>query len=227
MVSRLEGSGTIGATVRRCSFLKRNPALTAEAFRHHYEHFHGPLAAGLPGFRKHALRYVQNHVEPRAGVEPPFDGITMTTQVPRADYARGFFNEPDYEKVKDDELYLFDIGSTVSVLAVMIDGSPAPREGHKAVILAGAGWQEADDLHVPGARAHTLARIDPASASALGFRGAAFAHPAMIETWFETAEAREIALDAAERQFGAGAVAMPVHEVLIYGPEKPWQVAER
>ena len=217
----------IRATVRRNSFLKRNPALTPEAFSRHYEHFHGPLAAGLPGFRKHALRYVQNHVEHREGIEPPFDGITMTTQVPRADYARGFFHEPDYEKVKDDELYLFDIGRTVSVLSVVVDGPPAPRSGLKAVILAGAGWQGDDELVVPDANAHTLARIDPASASALGFRGAAFAHPAMIEAWFESAEARGGALADATRLFGTGAVAMPVREILIYGPDKPWPGAKQ
>ncbi|WP_442580090.1 EthD domain-containing protein [Mesorhizobium sp. ASY16-5R] len=207
--------------VRRSSFLKRNPALMPAAFSAHYETSHGPLAASLPGFRKHTLRYVQNHVEHTDGVEPLFDGITMTTQVPREDYSRGFFSEPDYEKVKGDEFYLFDMSRTVSVLADVLHGPVAPRAGSKAVFLAGSGWQAPDCFALDGALDYSLARIDPASASALGFHGAAFNHPYIIEAWFETPAIRNEAVARADR-FGAGAAAMPVREVLIFGPEKPW-----
>lgn len=213
---------TQSTIVRRSSFLKRNPALTPAKFSAYYETSHGPLAAGLTGFRKHTLRYVQNHVEALNGVEPLFDGITMTTQVPREDYSHGFFNEPDYEKVKDDELYLFDMSQTVSVLADVLYGPVTPREGVKAVFLAGRDWQAPDALELDGALAHSLTRINPASATALGFRGAAFDHPYMIETWFKTPSARGSAVERVETLFGNGAAAMPVREVLIFGPEKPW-----
>jgi uncharacterized protein (TIGR02118 family) len=56
------------------SMLKRNPALTPEQFRKHYEEVHAPLARKtFPFIRK----YVRNYVMPApAGKEPGFDCIT-------------------------------------------------------------------------------------------------------------------------------------------------------
>ena len=213
---------TQAAIIRRSSFLKRNPNHTREAFSRYYEASHGPLAASLPGFRKHTVRYVQNHVENHAGHSLPFDGITITTQVPRKDYSVGFFNEPDYERIKDDEVYLFDVSRAVSVLGDVIEGPLAPQDGFKAVFLAGAGWVAPRDFRVEGATTHALSRCDLSTATALGFRNSAFGHPHMIEAWFRTRDARDGAVARSDRLAGAGSIAMPVREVLIFGPEKPW-----
>jgi hypothetical protein len=210
-------------TWKRNSFLKRNPSLTPGSFSRHYETFHGPLAARQAGFRKYALRYVQNHVEPNAdGSDPPFDGITMTTQVPRADYNRGFFHEADYENVKSDELFLLDMGRTVSVLGEVVVGTALPRSGSKAVFLPGADWTPPAELLPVGAFSAAVSRLDSGRATALGFGAATFPHAFMVECWFATEADRRDALSRPAALFGSGAIAMAVREILIFGPEKPW-----
>jgi hypothetical protein len=208
---------------KRNSFLRKNPALSAGAFRRHYLQNHGPLAAAQAGFRKFTVRYVQNHVEDLPdGDVPAFDGVTMTTQVPRADYARGFFQEPDYANVRPDELYLFDMERTVSVLGEVVAGDGAPQAGEKAIVLTGESWQMTGEL--VAAMHVAVSRLDRAGASALGFRDAAFAHPFMVECWFRTAADRAALIADAADLFGGGAIALPVREFLIFGPEKPWPV---
>ncbi|MFM6991810.1 MAG: EthD domain-containing protein [Rhodoferax sp.] len=208
---------------RRHSLLFRNPALNQEQFSRHYETHHGPLAASLEGFRKYCWRYVQNHVESLPdGREPRFHGITMTSQVPRVDYRKGFFNEPDYEKVKPDELYLFDVSRTVSVL-----GCEEPAEGGlptpwKALLLAQPDFL--DSWQPVGLTRKVLNSLDTSSASALGFNSSQFSYGLLVELWFTSEAARDEAYaQVAAQDFNSSApFFLPVREVLIYGPEKPW-----
>ncbi len=207
---------------KRNSFLKRNTDLNPEQFSRHYETHHGPLAASQAGFRKHTLRYVQNHVEHDGRTEPAFDGITMTTQVPRDDYSRGFFHEPDYENVKPDELYLFDMSRTVSALGQVVEGSATLQAGFKAVVLSGEAWSPSG-VRIAGATGSATSRLDIANASALGFNRAVFAHPFMLELWFDTTAARADAIARSDMLFGRGSIALPVRELLVFGPERPWR----
>jgi hypothetical protein len=216
---------------RRHSFLKRNPALTMRQFREHYEYVHGPLAAAQTGFRKYTLRYMQNHVEGAPdGHDGAFDGITVTTQRPREDYSRGFFNEPDYENVKADEQYLFAIERTVTVPGVEIlrVQTGAPSAGAKAVVLLG-DERDARKLAefaagLPGLMRATVSELATQRASALGFRSAQFAFHYLVECWFATEDKRVAAL--AGSLADGSAIALPVREVLIFGPERPWQSVE-
>ncbi|KPQ05416.1 MAG: EthD protein [Rhodobacteraceae bacterium HLUCCA12] len=193
---------------RRYSFLKRNAALSRDAFSTHYEQVHGPLAAGLEGFRKFATAYRQNHVE--GDGDHGFDGLTITTQSHREDYSKGFFNHSDYAKVQPDEQYLFDVGKTVSVLGTEEPEIDGPRTRWKVLMLADA---------VPsGARGLTrLVRnaLDLGSASALGFGGASFDHGTLWELWFDSAQSRERFVAQVE----GASIAAPVREVHVYGPE--------
>lgn len=219
-----------GVVYKRHSLLKRNPQHSREWFSRYYEANHGPLAASQAGFRKFASRYVQNHVETFPGApEPAFDGITMTTQVPRDDYTRGFFNDPDYDNVKPDEMYLFDLTKTVSVLGreeIAIDGAPS---SYKALIL---GSSRHFDAMTAEFRSHlsrlTINRMEVATASALGFSGAGFQHDVLAEAWFGDDASRREAFKSisgsASGPAGATPLFLPVREVLIFGPEKPWPV---
>jgi hypothetical protein len=219
---RREATVTHSNFWKRNSFLKRHPALSRDQFSRHYEQHHGPLAASQAGFRKHTLRYVQNEVEGDAQREATFDGITMTTQVPREDYSRGFFHEADYDNVKPDELYLFDMSRTVSVLGEVIEGPATPQPGFKLVVLSGEAWKPAAGVSIEGASSLAVSRLDIAHASALGFKAAAFAHPFMLEIWFGSQQARAEAVARSEAEFGRGSIALPVRERLIFGPERPW-----
>jgi hypothetical protein len=218
-----------GAIYKRHSFLKRNRRHSRQWFSRYYEANHGPLAASQAGFRKFSIRYVQNHVETSAdGAEPLFDGITMTTQVPREDYTRGFFNEPDYDNVKPDELYLFDLTKTVSVLGREETAIGGPLTPFKALILGTSG--QIDGLVADmrsNLRRLVINRLETATASALGFEGAKFQYDVLAEAWFEDDAARHAASEATIRSSASAASAplfLPVREVLIFGPEKPWRV---
>lgn len=213
------------AVYRRHSLLKRNPSHTRQEFSHYYENNHGPLAASLAGFRKFASRYIQNHVEDLPdGSEPLFDGVTMTTQVPREDYTRGFFNEPDYEIVKPDEIYLFDIKKTVSVLGreeLFID---APATPFKALLLT---HEEAfSAMQVSSQARVVMNHLDRSTASALGFHSGSFEYNLLAEIWFASSEARDDAfklVSSFNNGDGGKSYFLPVREVTIFAPEKPWQ----
>lgn len=212
-------------TYRRHSLLRRNPALTREAFSKHYELTHGPLASSQAGFRQFASRYLQNHVEPLPDqLEPLFDGVTMTTQVPRQDYTKGFFGHADYANVQDDERYLFDIANTVSLLGWEDTIQDGPATPSKALLLIASGAFHQDDLQDAGRIvAHHL---DLGTASALGFSKGAFSYDLLIEVWFKTPSARSAAYRGyTSRAYDLASVFLPVREVLVYGPEKPWRPA--
>jgi len=210
------------AAWRRYALLCRHPDLDLAQFSRHYERHHGPLAASLPGFRKFTWRYVQNHVEPLPdGTEPRFHGVSMSSQVPRADLRRGFFDEPDYQKIKPDELYLFDMRRTISVLGT--EGKPrgGPATRWKALLLSTTGLPS--DCALPGLMRRVRNQLDTASASALGFGASNFAFDNLFELWFETEAAR----DAAFRNVSAGGndvslpFLLPVREVMVLGPDHP------
>jgi hypothetical protein len=213
-------------TYRRHSLLRRNPALSRDAFSTHYELTHGPLASSQEGFRQFASQYVQNHVQRLPDdSEPVFDGVTMTTQVPRDDYTRGFFNHPDYANVQDDERYLFDIAHTVSLLGweeVVVDGPTTP---FKALLLMASAAYTQERLR---AASRVVANhLDVNTASALGFSKGAFSYDLLIEVWFDEALGRT----AAYREYTRPAkdlppIFLPVREVLVYGPGKPWSGAK-
>jgi uncharacterized protein (TIGR02118 family) len=61
--------------VKRISFLRRKPGMSAEEFSCYWRDVHGPLASKLPGLR----RYVQCHALPStyAHGDPPFDGAAQ------------------------------------------------------------------------------------------------------------------------------------------------------
>jgi hypothetical protein len=208
---------TVASVIRRHSLLKRNPKHSRTFFSSYYERHHGPLAARQNGFRKFTTRYVQNHVlDLPGGSEPRFDGISMTTQVPRADYSQGFFGEPDYDNVKVDEVYLFDMSATVSLLGeevVLLAGRYSP---YKALFLGPRA--EFPQAAFPGTVRLIANYLDLRSVSALGFRTTSFPHDLLAEIWFDSAEARNQA-------FGATPRLLPVREILVFGPEKPWRDA--
>jgi uncharacterized protein (TIGR02118 family) len=54
-------------------FVRRRPDLTFEQFRQHYEGIHVPLAEQKLTYLR---GYVRNYLEPREGVEHPFDCVT-------------------------------------------------------------------------------------------------------------------------------------------------------
>lgn len=208
---------------KRHSLLKRNPARSRRAFSEHYELHHGPLAANQAGFRKFTTKYIQNHVQDLPdGAEPPFDGVSMTTQVPRPDYSKGFFNEPDYENVKPDEIYLFDLTKTVSLLGVenpIIDGQATP---HKALLLTTRAAIAEDRF--PGVARLVLNSLDTTTASALGFHEGSFPHDLLAEIWFQSDDDRSAAVSAVagERDRQRARILLPVREVLFFSPEMPW-----
>ncbi|MFL9895151.1 MULTISPECIES: EthD domain-containing protein [Paraburkholderia] len=208
---------------RRHSFLKRASGWSRRDFSHYYEHNHGPLAAGLHGFRKFATRYIQNHVDDLPdGADPLFDGVTMTTQVPRDDYSRGFREEPDFDTVKADEQYLFDLNKTVSVLGredTVPDGKFLP---YKALILYTKQALPSVQLMRPAKL--VLNHLDPSTAGGFASDAGAFDYDFLAEAWFESIVARDNAFVASRslRNMTVPTVFLPVREVIIFGPEKPW-----
>lgn len=189
--------------IKRHSFLKRHPGMSRSAFSRHYLEHHGPLAAGLAGFRQYAFRYLQNHIdEDLTGAgEPPFDGLTMTFQVPREDYRQGFFQHPDYAKVRPDEEYLFDLSATVSVLGEENIVHGQGLGGEKAIILVSRGPAATPDdrdlrsdvLVKYGARHVIRNQLDTRTATALGFGKSALPYDRLWEIYFASSDERRAA----------------------------------
>jgi hypothetical protein len=182
--------------IKRHSFLKRHAGMSRPAFSRHYLEHHGPLAAGLAGFRKFAFRYQQNHFDEdlTAAGDPPFDGLTMTFQVPREDYRQGFFQHPDYAQVRPDEEYLFDLSATVSVLGEEEIVLGQETGGEKAIVLAsGGGDLKSGAFEKYGVRRAIRNRLDTGTATALGFGQSAFAYDLVWEVFFLSSEERRAA----------------------------------
>jgi hypothetical protein len=181
--------------IKRHSFLKRHPGMSRPAFSSHYLGHHGPLAAGLEGFRKFAFRYEQNHFdEDLTGAgDPPFDGLTMTFQVPREDYRQGFFQHPDYAQVRPDEEYLFDLSATVSVLGEEEIVFSHATGGEKAIVLASGGDPRSGSFETYGLRRAVCNHLDTKTATALGFGKSAFAYDRLWELYFASADERRAA----------------------------------
>lgn len=63
--------------VKAVALLKRQPGLSTEEFRKHYEEVHVPLAkTTFPFIRKYVRKYVTKAPFSPAGTEPKFDCIT-------------------------------------------------------------------------------------------------------------------------------------------------------
>jgi hypothetical protein len=221
------------AVIKRHSFLKRHAGMTRPAFSRHYLEHHGPLAAGLGGFRQFAYRYQQNHFDEdfSGNGDPLFDGLTMTFQVPRPDYRQGFFQHPDYAYVRPDEEQLFDLSATVSVLGEEQLVFDRAAGGIKAVILTAQGPADvpaavdlgAHAFDVFGVRRAIRNRLDTKTATALGFGQSAFAYDLLWEVFFDSADRRQVACK--DRRFissfssataGPAPVALAAREYTIF-----------
>jgi uncharacterized protein (TIGR02118 family) len=91
--------------------------MTVEAFRHYWEHVHGPLIAKLPGL----LKYTQYHVrsERLDEKDAEIDGIAeLCFESPVAQKAA--YATPEYAAVVADEPNLFEMDS-VHVHPVMTE----------------------------------------------------------------------------------------------------------
>lgn len=179
--------------IKRHSFLKRHSGMSRPAFSRHYLDHHGPLAASLVGFRQYAFRYLQNHIDEdlTGGGDPPFDGLTMTFQVPREDYRQGFFQHPDYAKIRPDEEYLFDLSATVSVLGEENIVFGHGTGGEKAIILASRDRDLRPGVFdTYGLRQVICNLLDTKTATALGFGKSAFSYDCLWEIYFASPDAR-------------------------------------
>jgi hypothetical protein len=220
----------MSSVVKRFSLLRRNAALTRAAFSRHYRDVHGPLAAAQAGFRKFAYRYDQNHVEADlfGGDDPPFDGVTVTFQVPRSDYRTGFFQHPDYANVRPDEERLFDLSRTVSLLGTeQVLKAGAGRA--KAIVICRQALAGAAAGNDPDPTLHSEVRaiirndLDFGSASALGAGPAPVEYGHLWEIWFGSPEARTVCLGdpAFRRSLSRGdeaeaTVALAVRDITIF-----------
>lgn len=177
------------------SFLPRNSELDPEKFSLHYLEYHGPLAANQAGFRKFTERYEQNHVlQTLSQYRLLMDGITKTWQLPRDDYSLGFFSEPDYVNVQADEHYMFDTSKVVSLLADTEESYRSDddaRHGAKVLGIVYTPVAREDlrsELEQTAASYHSLSRIEPSLASALGYGAIEFDGTWIIEAWFADSE---------------------------------------
>jgi hypothetical protein len=205
---------TPNVTHVRSSFLVRNPNLSREQFSRHYEHCHGPLATSLEGFLKFTAQYVQNHVLEKltsGGLE--IDGVTVTTQLPRKDYSRGFFHDPDYAKVQPDEQFLFDISKTRSVLGRQAEPKRLPGSNKLLLLTTALSGDELLSSLAPDEA--TVTEMDTTTASSLGFGSSTFGYDRMIEAWFDSAEALRAGLHRAEQDAEEPIEAWRMREVLV------------
>lgn len=99
-------------------FVKRNPALSPEAFHRHWREVHGPLIRNTQTVARHLLAYEQN---PRAMQdyergEPDWDGVAIAWYADQA-AMDALFQEPDYlALIAPDEQYLSDPKATQWIL---------------------------------------------------------------------------------------------------------------
>ena len=99
-------------------FIKRNAALSPEAFHRHWRDVHAELLRSTPSVSRHLLRYEQN---PRALAdyargEPDWDGVAIAWYRDQA-ALDALFGEPEYlAKIAPDERYLSDPSRTQWIL---------------------------------------------------------------------------------------------------------------
>ncbi len=105
--------------LKAIAFLKRNPNLSPEEFRRHYEEVHAPLAERLfPFVRKYVRNYVTTMPFAGKGKEPQFDCITEEW----FDSMEGFRTMMDIyareagRPLREDEKELFDMSKVVYLL---------------------------------------------------------------------------------------------------------------
>jgi hypothetical protein len=193
------------------SFVVRNRNLSHEQFSEHYESHHGPLAAGLSGFRMYVSRYIQNHVlEKLSGTVVDIDGITILSQLPREDYSKGFFQHPDFAAhVQADSRFLFDIPKNRAFPG--LQHTQATRLRMPKLLLL-ATTQSTDSVL-------TLLSADAAQVTDFGATAEApqpFGHDRMIEAWFGSPDALRVGLREVTLAIKEPIEAWSVREVLIY-----------
>ncbi len=105
--------------LKAVAFLKRNPGLSPEDFRRHYEEVHAPLAQRLfPSIRKYVRNFVTTMPFAGKDKEPEFDCITEQW----FDDMEGFRTMTDVyaseagRPLREDEKELFDMGKLVYLL---------------------------------------------------------------------------------------------------------------
>ena len=110
--------------------VKRNPALTPEAFHRHWREVHARLVADTPSFARRIVRYEQNHRTEAdyCRGEVDFDGVAIAWYRSREDMD-ALFEDPDYLSIiAPDEARLSDQARNVWIVTeeeeVVIDGSP-------------------------------------------------------------------------------------------------------
>lgn len=98
--------------------VKRNPALSREAFHRHWREVHARLVRDTPSVAQHIVRYEQNArtEEDYARGEVEFDGVAIAWYRSRADM-EALFAEPAYlETIQPDEATLSDQSRNVWIV---------------------------------------------------------------------------------------------------------------
>lgn len=99
-------------------FVKRNPALTPDAFHRHWRDVHARLVSETPSVARHLVRYEQNprSVEDYERGEVDFDGVAIAWYRSREDM-EALFAEPEYEaRIRPDEARLSDVERNVWIV---------------------------------------------------------------------------------------------------------------
>ena len=94
------------------SMLKRNPALSPEQFRAHYEEVHAPLAKKtFPFIRKYVRNYVVAASSPTARKEPGCDCITEQWFDDKAAFKKmtEIYASDAGRPIREDEKQVFDM----------------------------------------------------------------------------------------------------------------------
>ena len=100
--------------------LRRNPAMTHDAFVAYHRDRHAPLFCALPEVREHVRRYVQSHTVPASipGLPPvTFDGITELWFDDVAGLAAVFTADGYMRAIRPDEAKFLDLHGCEFVLS--------------------------------------------------------------------------------------------------------------
>lgn len=98
--------------------VKRNPALSREAFHRHWREVHAKLVADTPSVARHIVRYEQHTRtdEDYARGDVDFDGVAIAWYRSREDM-EALFAEPAYrDRVQPDEAFLSDAPRNVWIV---------------------------------------------------------------------------------------------------------------